>query len=529
MGEIEVLVRDYALQCPPITAAELEARLETTVSDDPGPLIRWDENVESLTILHLRDSDRSAPPKAQRRWIGVAAAAAAAIVVVVGLVVADEYRDSVVTEPAVEPIVTEPAVEPIVIGPASGFQWSRVPDDEAAFRGARHHWMNSVTAGGPGLVAVGSVGNDVDADAAVWTSVDGITWSRVPHDEAAFGGVRGQWMSSVTVGGPGLVAVGSVGRFKEGFEASTAGEWEEQDRAAAVWTSVDGLTWSRVAHDEAVFGGAGDHEMNSVTVGGPGLVAVGTVETEQDRAAAVWTSVDGLTWTRVAHDEAVFGGVGSQRMNSVTVGGPGLVAVGVGAGLMTVDEGQVDWNATAAVWTSVDGLTWSRVLPQDDAIFGRGSQVMNSVVAGGPGLVAVGNVKMGDDVPTSRAHDAAVWTSVDGITWARVPHDDALFGATGNQRMQSVTVTDAGLVAVGADGGFYATRGEAVVWTSVDGLTWARVPHDDAVFGGAEMRSVAVADAGLVAVGEDSPETKTRAERENLIVSAIVWVAEPKD
>ena len=45
--------------------------------------------------------------------------------------------------------------------------------------------MWSVTAAGPRLVAAGTAG---DHSAAVWTSVDGITWSRGPHDEAVFGG-----------------------------------------------------------------------------------------------------------------------------------------------------------------------------------------------------------------------------------------------------------------------------------------------------------------------------------------------------
>ena len=41
--------------------------------------------------------------------------------------------------------------------------------------------MLKVTAGGPGLVAVG----ESNSNAAVWTSVDGIAWSRgVPDDEA---------------------------------------------------------------------------------------------------------------------------------------------------------------------------------------------------------------------------------------------------------------------------------------------------------------------------------------------------------
>ena len=161
--------------------------------------------------------------------------------------------------------------------------------------------MHSVTAGGFGLVAVGGT--------SVWISADGLTWSRVPHDEAVFGGAGAQ-MSSVTAGQAGLVAVGSDGSFPS--------------RDAAVWTSVAGVSWSRVSHDEAVFSGAGEQVMSSVTVGGPGLVAVG----RDGSSAAVWTSVDGLTWSRVPHDEAVFGGSTDQRMNEVTVGGPGLVALG---------------------------------------------------------------------------------------------------------------------------------------------------------------------------------------------------------
>jgi len=338
-------------------------------------------------------------------------------------------------------------------------------------------------------------------------------------------------MSSVTVGGPGLVAVGSDGRFSEGYEATTADgwyPWGEQDGAAAVWTSVDGITWSRVPHDEEVFGGADNQGMNSVTVGGPGLVAVGSVENDGDANAAVWTSVDGITWSRVPHDEAVFGGAGDQWMNSVTVGGLGLVAVG-GLGLVAVGAGL---EGTAAVWTSVDGVTWSRV-PHDEEVFGgAGGQRMSSVTVGGPGLVAVGFDQPGDDVPSGQARDAAVWTSVDGVTWSRVPHDVTLFGGTGNQRMHEVTAAGAVLVAVGADGGSYYTRPDAVVWTSVDGVTWSRVPHDEAVFGGAEIHSVTVADAGLVAVGDESLEWADGPSRQEAIESGdsvFVWVAEPDD
>jgi hypothetical protein len=297
--------------------------------------------------------------------------------------------------------------------------------------------MNSVTVGGPGFVAVGWDRSGDDPSAAVWTSPDGITWSRVPHDETVFGGTYSQLMTSVTVGGPGLVAVG----FDGGHDHIDGAGIEDQD--AAVWTSVDGITWSRVPDDETVFGGADNQVMNSVTVGGPGLVAVGW-DGEEDwfsarGDAAVWISVDGITWSRVSHDESVFGGLGNPAMRDVTPGGPGLVAVGY-------DESNLP------VWTSVDGITWSRV-PADESVFGgAGFEVMMSVTAGGPGLVAVGELD---------GADAIAWTSVDGITWSRVPADESVYG--GDAAAFSVTVGGPGLVAVGN-----VNQG-AAVWVTREG------------------------------------------------------------
>ena len=186
---------------------------------------------------------------------------------------------------------------------------------------------------GPGDDAAGTdAGADGGDDAAPPPEAplsDARQWTRVAHDEAVFGGDGQQAMSSVTAGGPGLVAVG-----------------RDEDRwAAAVWTSSDGLLWERVAHDEAVFGSDREQEMGSVAVGGPGLVAVGSDFGRE--AAAVWTSSDGLLWERVAHDETVFGGAGRQVMTSVTAGGPGLVAVGVDGDLQ-----QGVGRGAAAVWTS---------------------------------------------------------------------------------------------------------------------------------------------------------------------------------
>jgi len=340
---------------------ELEEIFELRLSVDPVPV-----------VPQLRPR-LGFPPR--QRWL-VAVAAAAAVLVLVGgvaLLSLGTGSDSAVA--------TTPQIDSL-----SSLTWSRVPHDEAVFGGEFGQSMYDVTVGGPGLVAVGESGWPRNFDAAVWTSPDGITWSRVPHNEAVFGGEASQAMTSVTAGGPGLVAVG----------------YDAHNSSAAVWTSPDGITWSRVPHNEEVFGGAA---MSNVAVGGPGLVAVGRDGDPQTNVGndVMWTSPDGITWSRVPYNEEVFGGdtgvwLGGDtaRIWDVIDVGPGLVAVGVDVENTAVFE-------NAAVWTSPDGITWSRV-PHDEAVFGGQPQAsIDSVIVGGPGLVAVGESGSEHDF------DAAVW------------------------------------------------------------------------------------------------------------------------
>jgi hypothetical protein len=443
---------------------------------------------DDLTVLTFAPLGDSPVQHVPRRWVGVAAAAVTILAVAGLLVVADRDSGENVAAPAVsssaaDPVassVAEPYVVPDVAVGGWESRWSRVPHSEAAFGDGFEQVMSSVTVGGPGLVAVGQAGGAVPK-AAVWTSPEGITWSRVPGHEAIFDDAA---MRAVTAGGPGLVAVG------------------DSADDAAVWTSSDGITWSRVPHSEAVFGDAG---MNGVTAGGPGLVAVG----DQGGSAGVWTSLDGIIWSRAPQEEAIFKGEGT-RMKSVTVGGPGLVAVG--------EDGPLQDDTDAAVWTSPDGITWSRT-PHTEAVFGDAG--MNSVTAFGPGLVAVGGYWR-PGLQDGR-FGALVWTSFDGITWSRVAHDEDIFEGD-EAGMESVTVADHGLVAVGSH--WHPQGVEAAAWTSVDGFAWSRVPHDEAVFGAQprpvlEMNSVTAGGPGLVAVGANHVHDTSGATESD----AAVWVA----
>jgi len=293
--------------------------------------------------------------------------------------------------------------------------------------------VEAVASAPPGLLAVGSEYNGADNDAVVWSSPDGVAWSRVPDPGGVFGGPGWQGMHAATAGGPGWVAVGH----------DDSGE----DWNAAVWTSPDGLAWTRVPHDEALFGGQNDQEMFGVAAAGPGLVAVGV----DDESPAAWVSADGLVWQKVPSDRFSSSpefADADKVLRSVTAGGPGLVAVGsIGFYSEATDGDDLD----AAVWVSSDGLTWVLV-SEDAATFGGpGTQEMSAVTAGGSGFAAVGwDYSAGDA-------EAAVWTSPDGTNWTRVL-DPAVFGGDGDQEMHGVAVIGSRVVAVGRDGA------NAAVW-----------------------------------------------------------------
>lgn len=423
------------------------------------------------------------------------------ITLVVALLVASCGDDDGLTSTSTTGGVTTTGGEPssttggvtTTAGPGGQSGWARIPHDNAVFGVVDPSWMwamiYGVAAQGPGVVAVGTRFPTVDYRdrPAVWTSPDGATWAVVPHDEAVFGGVMSGYAEAVAAGPLGLVAVGS--------------EYQGDDYDAAVFTSPDGRAWSRVPDPGGVFGGPGWQGMHAVTAGGPGWVAAGYDDSGEDWNAAVWTSPDGVTWTRVPHDEALFGGVNDQEIFGVLPAGPGLVAVGH------------DDEAPAA-WVSVDGLAWEKV-PGDgfssDPAFDNAAKVMRAVAAGPQGLVAVGYLEWYSEATDTEETDAAVWVSQDGLSWVLVSEDAATFGGLEDQKMVAVTAGGPGFVAVGWD----RSGGDAdgAVWTSLEGTNWARV-SDDAIFGGVgdqELYGVAVGTSRVIAVGRDG-------------MSGAVWV-----
>jgi hypothetical protein len=412
-------------------------------------------------------------PEGRRRWmVAGLAVALAGVATVVGLQLASGGDGA---NRAAGPPDAAPRKD--AAGGERALEISRVPGTKAALGGAGDQAMWRAAPGGPGLVGVGYETSGGDLDAAAWTSANGADWTRAPSDPAVLGGPGDQQMATVIAGGPGLVAVGSDGPL---------GDFD-----AAVWTSVDGKSWARPTADPAIFGGPGDQVINRVTRGGPGLVAVGYDRAGGDADAAVWTSVAGTVWARATAAPDVFGGPRDQRMRSVAIGGPGLVAVG-----FETSHGDPD----AAVWTSPNGTAWTRIGGSRALFGGAGEQQMATVTAGGPGLVAVGYDGSGGDL------DAAVWTSKSGTRWSRVASDPAVFGGRDDQVMNFVTRVGRRLVAVGYSGS--EAEHDAAVWTSRDGVGWTRAVGSSKVLGGPgqqEMKGATSFGSSLFVLGWDGP------------------------
>lgn len=368
---------------------------------------------------------------------------------------------------------------------ADGETWIRAPQDEVAF-GPREGFttLNDVVAYQDVYVASGCTDNYprllISHDGTSWSVVDlgeGLLtepayedllagWASVdPAFETGTSGLS--WnISAMAASGDRIVAVGSAG-YGAGSPAS--GATLDGDRFSVVWTSTDGTTWTRVPHDEAVFGGLQDgmQYMAGVTATPNGFVAVGADGSGPDLDAAVWTSVDGLVWTRVAHDETVFGGdavEGSrldQTMVDVVAAGSGILAVGTETAGPAQTESLADDDYDAVVWFSPDGVAWERVAEDESVFGGTADQRVCCAVAPPDGFVVVGYERANTPTWDPLGYRAVVWTSPDGIEWAR-----SAFGEFGDGSfMQSVVTMGTRTIAGGGiNNGNPLGAGTAAVW-----------------------------------------------------------------
>lgn len=176
------------------------------------------------------------------------------------------------THPPTQPPTASPTLAsapPLWTAPPA----SEVPDAKSPFRlvdgiGDRHA-VSSVTAGGPGYVAVGWRWS-VD-EGRVWTSVDGRTWVRQPND------ITNGYLEEIVEFNGVLYAFGHESGAFTGVGPGT------------VWRSSDGVSWTQTASISQ----AGAH-WRDVLATDDGLIAFET----GDGFGEVWLSSDGTSWRR---------------------------------------------------------------------------------------------------------------------------------------------------------------------------------------------------------------------------------------
>lgn len=402
-----------------------------------------DAEVPDLAPFEVLHQPRSAPVSPTRwRPVWVTGFAALAVLLALGTVGLVLRAGGGSAPPIDRPVETPGPVTSLV---DLGAGWVRARSDVSTAEVA------DVAVGDSGFVAVGRA----NMVGVVWTSTDGMSWTARSFADL---GLEGGSMFSVVKGGSGFVAVGSwSGVAGEGFGVLEEAEFG----VAAVWTSIDGLDWNRVTHDAVFESVGGNVVMWEVTLGGPGLVAVGAEEGSEEIRPAVWVSSDGLTWARVSPEASA---LASGAMDSVISGGPGLIA----------------WGSD--VWVSEDAITWERVSVPDDLPGG-----LADITAGGPGLVAVGGT----------LQHTAVWTSGDGLSWEAQPGGTGLEGG-----MDAVVDVGAGLLATGGIS-TAANDGTLVAgaWISVDGVDWSQLP--DGLIDAEYISQVVVGGAALIALTDD--------------------------
>lgn len=183
-------------------------------------------------------------------------------------------------------------------------------------------------------------------------------------------------------------------------------------------------------------------ELTQPAASGERLLALGSAfgGAHANPRPTIWTgTAAGLT----EHEQPVEL-LGGER--AVTTSGTAVSPAGY---LLT---GQWDHRAGgvgAAAWASGDGVSWT--LSEDPALLSTGVEQTRllSAAGGGPGFVAVGDVRSG---PTVRP---AAWTSADGAAWTRValplPAASASASASASAWRVSCAVADCTVVGTTAE------------------------------------------------------------------------------
>jgi hypothetical protein len=268
----------------------------------------------------------------------------------------------------------------------------------------------------------------------------------------------------------------------------TATRPDGSPRQPTIWTTADGLSWTRQADSPAFVSRRAFWEEGvfDVIETGHGFVAVGT-ESEDDSSradAAAWFSPDGVTWTRATVNDAI-----GRTMEQVVATSGGLVALGEAAYSF-----HAGFGGGTAIWTSRDGRVWTRL--SDEVGPPHGTR-LRTVVRRPGGFLATATFEDGEGVPDAPRPPltAGIWTSNDGIHWQPIPGTPL--------GLNDLIRTPVGYIAVGSGVGDHSAH--ALAWTSTDSRIWTSavlpLPADLPTGASALVQRVASGPTGFIAFG----------------------------
>ncbi|HLF42834.1 MAG TPA: hypothetical protein VJA46_04805, partial [Acidimicrobiia bacterium] len=251
----------------------------------------------------------------------------------------------------------------------------------------------------------------------------------------------------------------------------------------AVWTSLDGgATWARV-------------EVGMVADIAPtpdGFAAVGIERDDSDpdynkTRGVLWTSPDGLSWTRVATSDDPEG-VSSNFRNVVWDGQ--LVILGHrGADYVSEGSGLEDPSTH-------DNVTWfsDRTSLSDPSPSTLGGYLDESSTAATPhGIIALTHWS----TPIVKT-EAAAWISQDGINWTKLEIETGNYEYTDiGQTGDEVFLTGYEILDAEANGV------DTAVWSSLDGTNWTRIELPE-LPDWTRLQQVVVSESAIVLAGDQS-------------------------
>ena len=252
--------------------------------------------------------------------------------------------------------------------------------------------------------------------------------------------------------------------FRTAFDDSSA--TAAPSIAMVSTSSTDGLHWT-TGRPMDVQGLKDGVDITQVVQGPAGLVAAGHYPLMAcggpPTVDALWTSTDGLTWSRV-QPPADFA---SASVYTIDGGSTGYIASG------TLKDG-----VTQAVWLSTDGRSW-RQAPLPKATFGK--VVVDGATDFAAGYVVVGAVRGNGGCGGYTLLTPSLWWSANGTSWTR----SNLTGATpaSNATMAVSRISDHALMAIASEWNAKTQLSSQLVWVTIDGQTWRLVKSPSRLLG----------------------------------------------